>query len=73
MFKLFIVVVLIVILYTLGSALFHMAKGKGDPERVVRALTWRIGLSFALFVLIALAYFMGWIEPQQPGFLSGGE
>ncbi len=70
MFKLFIVAVLLVILYTLGSALFHMARGKGDPERVVRALTWRIGLSFALFLLIALAYFMGWIEPQPVEFLS---
>ncbi len=73
MFKLFIVVVLFVILYTLGSALFHMAKGKGDPERMVRALTWRIGLSFGLFALIAVAYFMGWIEPQQVEFLSTGE
>ncbi len=73
MFKLFIVVVLIVILFTLGSALFHMAKGKGDPQRVARALTWRIGLSVALFALIVLAYFMGWIEPQQVEFLSTGE
>ncbi|MFK8029239.1 MAG: twin transmembrane helix small protein [Gammaproteobacteria bacterium] len=72
MFKLLIVLTLLVILFTLGSALFHMAKGKGDPERMVKALTWRIGLSFALFAVIALAYFMGWIEPQQPQFLREG-
>lgn len=73
MFKLFIVVVLLVILFSLGSALFHMARGKGDPQRVVRALTWRIALSVALFALIVLAYFMGWIEPNQVDFLSSGE
>ena len=72
MFKLFIVVVLLVILYSLGTALFHMARGKGDPQRVVRALTWRIALSVALFALIVLAYYMGWIEPNQVEFLSGG-
>jgi len=70
MFKLFLVVVLLVILFMLGSALFHMAKGKGDPERVVKALTWRIGLSVALFALIAVAYLMGWIEPRQVDFLQ---
>ncbi len=70
MFKLFLVVVLFVILYMLGSALFFMAKGKGDPERVVKALTWRIGLSVALFALIAISYLMGWIEPQQVEFLQ---
>ncbi len=73
MFKLLLVVVLFVILYMLGSALFHMAKGKGDPERVVKALTWRIGLSVALFALIVVAYFMGWIEPQQVEFLQKSE
>lgn len=70
MFKLFIVLALFVILFTLGSALFHMARGKGDPARVVKALTWRIGLSFALFALIALAYYMGWIEPRPVEFLQ---
>ncbi len=73
MFKLFLVVVLFVILFMLGSALFHMGKGKGDPERVVKALTWRIGLSVALFALIAIAYFMGWIEPQPVEFLQKSE
>ncbi len=73
MFKLFIVVVLFVILYSLGAALFHMARGKGDPSRVLRALTWRIALSVALFALIVLANYMGWIEPNQVEFLSGGE
>ena len=69
MFKLFLVLTLFVILYTLGSALFHMAKGEGNSTRMAKALSWRIGLSFALFAIIVLAYFMGWIEPQQPDFL----
>jgi len=33
-------------------------------------LAWRIGLSVALFVLLFVAYYNGWIEPQHapPGY-----
>ncbi|MEM7083404.1 MAG: twin transmembrane helix small protein [Pseudomonadota bacterium] len=69
MLKLFFIFVLLVILYTLGSALFHMARGKNDdPKRMVRALTWRIGLSVALFAMVVLAAYMGWIEPHPIDF-----
>jgi hypothetical protein len=32
--------------------------------KMVTALAWRIGLSVALFVLLILAYYNGWIDPQ---------
>jgi hypothetical protein len=31
---------------------------------MVKALTWRIGLSVGLFVLLMVAYYEGWITPQ---------
>jgi hypothetical protein len=31
---------------------------------MLRALTWRIGLSVALFLLLLLAYRAGWITPH---------
>jgi hypothetical protein len=31
---------------------------------MVKALTWRIGLSVGLFVLLMLAYYQGWISPH---------
>jgi hypothetical protein len=31
---------------------------------MVKALTWRIGLSVGLFVLLMVAYSRGWMHPQ---------
>jgi hypothetical protein len=36
-----------------------------DGKKMVTALAWRIGLSVALFVLLIVAYYSGWIEPQH--------
>lgn len=55
---------LIAIVASLGSALKHLVRGAGDSRRMLRALTWRIGLSIALFVLLMLAWYTGLIEPH---------
>ncbi|HEX5127389.1 MAG TPA: twin transmembrane helix small protein [Rhodocyclaceae bacterium] len=57
-----ILVLLVVILISLGSGLFYLVKDKGSTDRTARALTWRIGLSLLLFILIALSYRMGWVS-----------
>ncbi|MEE8427882.1 MAG: twin transmembrane helix small protein, partial [Gammaproteobacteria bacterium] len=41
-----IVVVLLVILGSLGSGLVFLIRDKGRGKRTVKALTWRISLSF---------------------------
>lgn len=64
LFKLLVVLVLIAIVVSLGAALFQLARGTGDSRKMLRALTWRIGLSVALFVLLLLAYRAGWITPH---------
>jgi hypothetical protein len=66
--RLFIIVVFAAILVSLASALRQLARG-GDSRRLVRALTWRIGLSVALFALLMLAWYLGIIEPHglDPG------
>jgi cytochrome bd-type quinol oxidase subunit 2 len=66
-FKLLVILVLIAIVVSLGSALFHLAHGSGDSHKVVRALSWRIGLSVALFVLLLLAFRVGLITPHGLG------
>jgi hypothetical protein len=63
--KVLVVVILMLILVSLAKALFHLSSGKGDGKEMVRALSWRIGLSVALFVLLILAYYQGWIEPTH--------
>jgi hypothetical protein len=55
---------LVLIVVSLGSALWHLVRGAGDSRRMVRALTWRIGLSIALFVFLMLAWYAGLIAPH---------
>ena len=61
-FKYLVVAMLVLILISLGKALFHLSSSKpGGDARMVKALAWRIGLSVALFVLLIVAYYNGWI------------
>lgn len=62
--KFLVVVLLLVILGSLFSALAFLVRDRGSTHRAVRALTWRIGLSIGLFLLLLLAGWMGWIEPH---------
>jgi cytochrome bd-type quinol oxidase subunit 2 len=62
--KILIIVTLFAIIASLGSALFHMSKDKGDSKKMVRALTIRIGLSVVLFILLMLAWYNGLIQPH---------
>ncbi|MBS0349845.1 MAG: DUF2909 domain-containing protein [Proteobacteria bacterium] len=59
----FVVCVLIVIFYCLISALYYLLYRK-DVMHMVKALSWRIGLSVLLFVFLFLAYGLGWIHPH---------
>jgi putative copper export protein len=64
--KAIIILFLLIILYSLGSALFYLVRDrKADQTRVVTALTWRISLSMVLFLLLMLAFAMGWIKPHN--------
>ena len=61
---------LVLILISLGKALFHLTSTKPDDgAKMVKALAWRIGLSVALFLLLIVAYTQGWIYPHLvPGY-----
>jgi hypothetical protein len=69
--KILIVVVLAGIVASLGKALFHMSSGSaGDVAHsamMARALTVRIGLSIALFILLMIAWYFGAISPHGVG------
>ncbi len=55
---------LLAIVLSLGSALVHLVRGKGDSKKMARTLTIRVGLSILLFVLLLLAWSLGWIQPH---------
>ena len=62
--RLLVVAVLIGIVASLASAAFQLAGGKGDSGKMLKSLTWRIGLSVALFVVLLLAWKAGIIQPH---------
>ena len=63
--KLLILLAFLAIIVSLGSALFSLSRSGGSADRgVIKALTWRIGLSIALFLFILFSFWMGWVEPH---------
>ena len=64
--KIVVIIFLLLILASLGSALFFLISDRGQSKRTVRALAVRVGLSLTLFVLLMASYYFGLI----PGKLS---
>jgi len=64
MIKLLIILVLVAIVASLGSGLFHLVQDQGKSKRMVNALTLRIALSVLLFVLLFVAWKNGLIAPH---------
>ncbi|GMV68672.1 MAG: hypothetical protein AMXMBFR76_11110 [Pseudomonadota bacterium] len=62
--KLLIIVAFLGIVYSLASGLYFLLNDKPGTGRTARALTWRIGLSILLFVLIMLGIASGMIQPH---------
>lgn len=66
--KILIVVALGAIVASLGKALYHMSDGDAHHSgQMARALTVRISLSVALFVLLLLAWHFGGLTPHGVG------
>lgn len=65
--RIVVIVLLLAILVSLGSALYHLATGSGDSKKMMNALTLRVALSIALFLLLMIAWRLGWIAPHGVG------
>jgi len=61
--KIFVAIAFILIIGSLGSALFYLMRDKGKGHRTVHALALRVGLSVALFILILVLHRLGYIQP----------
>lgn len=61
--KILVAIGFILILGSLGSALVFLMRDKGRSNRTVHALALRVGFSVLLFILLLVAYQMGWIQP----------
>jgi hypothetical protein len=66
-YKVVLVILLLVVIFELGQALYFMMVDKGESKRTVWALTRRISLSLLLIALVALGIYMGWLAPHDVG------
>jgi hypothetical protein len=53
--------------FSLGQAMFSMARGPDESGAMVRALTRRIGASVLLFAVLMIGWKLGWITPHGLG------
>ena len=65
--KAILVILLLAVIGALATAGVMMLRkpGRGDERRsgMAKALAWRVALSIGAFLLVMLAWFMGWIQP----------
>lgn len=57
--RIIVIAILVLIVGSLGSALWFLIRDKGTSERTVKALTVRISLSIGLFLLLMAGYYFG--------------
>lgn len=61
--KIFVIVMLIAILASLGSGLYFLSKDDQGSPRVLKALKIRVALSVILVATLVVSYFAGWLGP----------
>lgn len=61
--KIVVAIAFLLIIASLGSALFYLMRDRGRSNRTVHALALRVGFSITLFVLILVAHKLGYIQP----------
>ncbi|HYP66672.1 MAG TPA: twin transmembrane helix small protein [Thiobacillaceae bacterium] len=62
--RFFVIGIFLLILFSLGSALYYLVHDKGGTDRTVKALTLRISLSLTLFLILMASYYFGLIPPE---------
>jgi hypothetical protein len=56
-----VIAALLLIVASLGSALFFVLHDRGGSNRAVKALAVRVGLSMVLFLFLMAGFYFGWI------------
>lgn len=59
MMRYVVIAVLVMIVASLGSAMFFMMHDRSNSRRMVKALAIRVGLSVALFAFLMAGYYFG--------------
>ncbi len=55
-------IILLAIIFSLGSALKQMLSDEGSSEKMMKALAVRVALSASFVVLLFILYYFGYID-----------
>ena len=61
MIRIIVITALLLIVGSLGSALYFLYRDRGHGTRMVRALAIRVALSASLLIFLVVSYKLGWI------------
>lgn len=61
MIRIIVITALVLIVVSLGSALYFLYHDRGRGTRMVRALAIRVALSVCLLIFLVASYKLGWI------------
>ena len=59
--KIIVILMVLLILASLGSALFFLVAKRDQSKRVASAMALRVGLSLALFLLLMAGHYFGMV------------
>jgi len=62
--KIFIIILMVLMIGSLGFALYYMMTDRGRSDRTVNALAARVGIWVVLFAFIAIGVGTGFIKPS---------
>jgi hypothetical protein len=62
MIRIIVIIALVLILASLGSALYYLYHDRGQGTRMVKALAIRVALSASLIAFLVISYKLGWIS-----------
>ncbi|HEY1461592.1 MAG TPA: twin transmembrane helix small protein [Casimicrobiaceae bacterium] len=62
--RIIVIVALLLIVASLGSALYYLYHDRGQGTRMVKALALRVALSASLIIFLVVSYKLGWISSQ---------
>jgi len=62
--KFILFIILLGIIFSLGSALVQMLSDQGDSEKMMKSLAVRVALSFFFVLLLFVLFQLGYIEPN---------
>ena len=61
MIRIVVIVGLLLVVFSLGTALYYLYHDRGHGTRMVKALAIRVALSASLIAFLLISYHFGWI------------